>query len=138
MCAAAEEGGVRGGVKGPHQLAAPHTHHPTISGETSRSGSFSTRPFIFVPLDSGEAISLPPDMSFRKPDRVIGQLELKILGSEIKDDTSTRKVGALAALRCAGVHPLTLAIRVTSFIACKSVAKEAHGWSIGVTISSKC
>ena len=34
-------------------------------------------------------------MSFRsKADRVIGQLELKILGSEIKDDSSTRKVSA--------------------------------------------
>ena len=35
-------------------------------------------------------------MSFRsKADRVIGQLQLKILGTEIKDDSSTRKARPL-------------------------------------------
>jgi hypothetical protein len=67
-----------------------------ISSEGKRSGSFSTRPFIFVPLDSAEASQLPSDMSFRsKADRVIGQLQLKILGTEIKDDSSTRKARPL-------------------------------------------
>jgi len=69
-----------------------------ISSATRDPRSLSTRPFIFVPLDSAEATHLPLDMSFsggmagRKADRVIGQLTMKILGSEIKDDTSTRKV----------------------------------------------
>ena len=69
-----------------------------ISSAARDPRSLSTRPFIFVPLDSAEASPLPLDMSFtggmagRKADRVIGQLQMKILGSEIKDDSSTRKV----------------------------------------------
>jgi hypothetical protein len=70
-------------------------------------GSLSTRPFIFVPLDLEEADLKPADMSFRKADRVIGQLQMKILGNEIKDDSSTRKVSS-SAFVSAAVNQLLL------------------------------
>jgi hypothetical protein len=96
-----------------------------ISSEVKRSGSFSTRPFIFVPLDSAETSPLPFDMSFRsKADRVIGQLQLKILGTEIKDDSSTRKASlAVISTVCARLILTECAIRATSCIECRSVAK---------------